>query len=190
MKLTWVIQLWKNVFAIKNGIIVLFFHELDFTKGHGRGLHWAESDARPVLDPAVIFPTDRAGKWKGIFLTGRAGNWKAIFPTGRAGPAIERWFFHRAEPGRQMKDNLSNGPGRQKRNEFGPGQGLKNRPVQTSNLGLWVKCPPWKFFSGIFARIYACFGENHGKLRTYRSTSATLAPPICQFLCAESLSHW
>ena len=39
MKLTIVIQLCKNVFAINNGIIVLTFHELDLSKGLGRGLH-------------------------------------------------------------------------------------------------------------------------------------------------------
>ena len=42
----------KNVFAINNGIIVLTFHELDFTKGRGRGLHGPESDAIPVPGPA------------------------------------------------------------------------------------------------------------------------------------------
>ena len=43
----------------------------------------------------------------------------------------------------------------------------------TRDLGLWVGCPPWGSFYGILARIYASFGENHGKLRTARSTSAT-----------------
>ena len=79
MKLTWVIQLCKNVFAINNGI-VLTFHELDLTKGHGRGLHGPETDAMPV--PGLARPV--IGKCKAIFPTGRAGKWKAIFPTGRA----------------------------------------------------------------------------------------------------------
>ena len=41
------------------------------------------------------------------------------------------------------------------------------------DLGLWVGCPPLTSLEGILARIYASFGENHGKLRTARSTSAT-----------------
>ena len=41
------------------------------------------------------------------------------------------------------------------------------------DLGSWVKCPPWGSFQEILARIYASFGENRGKLRTARSTSAT-----------------
>ena len=41
------------------------------------------------------------------------------------------------------------------------------------DLGLQVECPPWGSLYGIVARIYASFGENHGKLRTARSTSAT-----------------
>ena len=43
----------------------------------------------------------------------------------------------------------------------------------TRDLGLWVDCPPWGVFLRDPSRIYACFGENHGKLRTARSTSAT-----------------
>ena len=40
-------------------------------------------------------------------------------------------------------------------------------------IGWWVECPPWGVFKGILARTYACFGENHGKLRTAKSTSVT-----------------
>ena len=130
MKLTWVIQLCKNVFAINNGIIVLTFHELDLAKVMvevctGPSLTRGSYPARPV-----------------IFPTGRAGKCKAIFPTDWAGPADERWLFQRAGPGRKMTGGFSNGPanergfflrarpGRQKRNE--PGPGLENRPVQIS----------------------------------------------------------
>ena len=42
----------------------------------------------------------------------------------------------------------------------------------TRDLGLWVECPSWGSFYRILARIYASFGENHGKLQTARSTSA------------------
>ena len=42
----------------------------------------------------------------------------------------------------------------------------------TRDLGQWVGCPPWGSFSGIVARIYASFGENHEKLKTARSTRA------------------
>ena len=38
MKLTCVIQMNKNVFAVNNGIIVLTFPVQDLTKGCGRGL--------------------------------------------------------------------------------------------------------------------------------------------------------
>ena len=41
------------------------------------------------------------------------------------------------------------------------------------DLGLWVKCPLWGSFQGILAHIYSSFRENHGKLRTARSSSAT-----------------
>ena len=44
----------KNVFAINNGIIVLTFHELDLTKGRGRGLHGPESDAKSVPGPGNV----------------------------------------------------------------------------------------------------------------------------------------
>ena len=40
------------------------------------------------------------------------------------------------------------------------------------NLGLWKECPPWESFYGVLVRIYSSFGENHGKLRTARLTSA------------------
>ena len=52
MKLTWVIHLLKNVFAINNGIIVLTFHEQDLTKGYGRALHEPEPewDSYPARD--------------------------------------------------------------------------------------------------------------------------------------------
>ena len=51
----------KNVFAITNGIIVLTFHELNLTKGRGRGLYGPESDVRPVPGPARDF-SDRPGQ--------------------------------------------------------------------------------------------------------------------------------
>ena len=63
----------------------------------------------------------------------------------------------------------------------------------TRDIGLCVECPLWGSFKGILDRIYACFGENHGKLRTARLTSATglnLSPPVYQLLKAEPLSHW
>ena len=42
----------------------------------------------------------------------RAVRCEVIYPTGRAGPANEGWFFRRAGPGRQMRDDFSDGPGR------------------------------------------------------------------------------
>ena len=41
------------------------------------------------------------------------------------------------------------------------------------DVGLWGEYPRWGSFEGIPARIYMSFGENHGKLRTARLTSAT-----------------
>ena len=41
------------------------------------------------------------------------------------------------------------------------------------DLGLWVGCPRWRSFLGSLASVFASFGENHGKPRTARSTSAT-----------------
>ena len=75
----------KNVFAINNGIIVLTFHELEFTKGRGRSLHGPESNARSVPGPRFFQ---------------------------RAGPANESQFFQRAGPDRQLRDDFSYGPGR------------------------------------------------------------------------------
>ena len=122
MKLTWVIQLWKNVFAINNGIIVLTFHELDLTKGRGRGLHGPESDARP--NPARPNPWffQRAGPANVRRFFQRAGpaNERRFFQ--RAGPAIQRWFFLRAGPGRQMKGYFFNGPGRVGKKEMSSGR--------------------------------------------------------------------
>ena len=40
------------------------------------------------------------------------------------------------------------------------------------DLGLQGECPPWENFWGILVRIYASFGENNGKHRTAKSTSA------------------
>ena len=107
MKFTWVIQMCKNIFALKMVLLVLTFHEQDLTKGCCRGLHLLELDAKLVFCPAHDF-SNGPGKWKAILPTGRAGSWEVIFLTGQAGPANERWFLQRA------------GPGRQKRNEFGP----------------------------------------------------------------------
>ena len=110
MKLTWAIQLCKNVFAMNNGIIVLTFHEQDLTKGCCRGLHWLEPDAKLVLCPAHDF-SNGPGKWEAILPTGRAGSWEVIFLTGQAGPANERWFFLQTGPAQQMKVDFFEGPG-------------------------------------------------------------------------------
>ena len=131
MKLTWAIQLCKNVFAMKNGIIALTFHEQDLKKVVVEV--WTGPSLARGLYPAkpAIFPTDRIGpaNERRFFQRaglGRAGNREMIFPTGRARPANERWFFQRA------------GPGRQKRNEFGPcrSRAWKYRPVQASRLSV------------------------------------------------------
>ena len=92
----------KNVFTINNGIIVLTFHELHLTKGHGRGLHGPESDARPVPCTARDFSNG----------LGRAGKCKSIFTNERrflqlAGPAIERFFCN--GPGWDYKKEMSSG---------------------------------------------------------------------------------
>ena len=41
--------------------------------------------------------------------------------------------------------------------------------------GSWPvgECPRWRSFQGTLTRIYASFGESHGKLRTARSTGTT-----------------
>ena len=47
---------------------------------------------------------------------------------------------------------------------------------QLSAFETWVyrgAYPKWRSFWGILGRIYTSFGENHGKLRTARSISAT-----------------
>ena len=45
--------------------------------------------------------------------------------------------------------------------------------VRFWDLNLQGECPPWAFIKGTLDRIYASFGENNGKLRTARPTSAT-----------------
>ena len=47
--------MYKNVFVINNGVIVLTLHELDLTKSCGRGLHRPEPEERPVPGPAHDF---------------------------------------------------------------------------------------------------------------------------------------
>ena len=54
------------------------------------------------------------------------------------------------------------------------GLGCRKIPIDCFRvLGLWGKCPPWVSFWEILVYIYASFGENHGKIWTTRSTSAT-----------------
>ena len=63
----------------------------------------------------------------------------------------------------------------------------------SSALGLLKECPPLESFKGILTRIYASFGENHGKPRTARSTSTTGSEPGTSrllVLSVEPLSHW
>ena len=64
MKLTRVIQLCKNVFAVNNDIIVLTFHAQDLTKDCDRGMHGRGQDKRPGPGKRrrIIFPTGQAGK--------------------------------------------------------------------------------------------------------------------------------
>ena len=85
MKLTWIIQLCKNVFAINNSIIVLNIHEQDLTKVCNRGLHGLEPDAKSVLGPVCNFSNGPGRKMKGDFSN---------------------------RPGRQLRGDFSNGPGR------------------------------------------------------------------------------
>ena len=77
MKLTWVIQLGKNVFAINNVIKVLTFHELDLTKVSGRGLYGSETDARDVPGTARDFSNG----------PGRVG--KKVMSSGRPAPGLK-----------------------------------------------------------------------------------------------------
>ena len=73
MKLTWVIQICKNVFAVNNGI-VLTFHAQDLTKGYGRGMHRPRSDWQVRDD----FSNELGRQMRGDF---------------SIRPAVERWFF-------------------------------------------------------------------------------------------------
>ena len=43
----------------------------------------------------------------------------------------------------------------------------------TKDLDLWVVYSPWGVFPSDPSRIHGSFGENHGKVQTARSTSAT-----------------
>ena len=100
MKLTWVIQLSKNVFAINICIKILTFHGQNLTKGCGRGLHRPEPDVRPVPGPARPGP-------RFFQLAGPGRQMKGCFSNGPGRPANEGWCFQRAGPPKRQMSFLT-----------------------------------------------------------------------------------